>query len=252
MIATQGLTKVFRTDEVETTALRDITLAIGAGEFVAITGPSGCGKSTLLNVLGLLEAPTAGSYRFMGEDVARCPERRRVELRRRGIGFVFQSFNLIDELTIRENVALPLLYQGVGAGERRARVDALLVRFDLTARGNHRPRQLSGGQQQRAAVARAVVTRPRLILADEPTGNLDSAHGAEVMDTLARLNADGTTVVMVTHSAEYAARARRIVRLRDGHVVGGTVAQAAGSPVGGTVAQATGSPVGDVAVGAAP
>ncbi len=222
MIATQGLTKVFRSDEVETTALHEITLAIAAGEFVAITGPSGSGKSTLLTVLGLLEAPTTGSYWFLGEDVARCPERRRVALRRRTIGFVFQSFNLIDELTIRENVALPLLYQGIAAGERRARVDALLARFDLVARGNHRPRQLSGGQQQRAAVARAVVTRPRLILADEPTGNLDSAHGAEVMDTLARLNADGTTIVMVTHSAEYAARAQRIVRLRDGQMVGGT------------------------------
>ncbi len=218
MIATQQLTKVFRTVEVETTALRDVTLAIEAGEFVAVTGPSGCGKSTLLNVLGLLDRPTSGSYRFLGEEVARLPERRRVELRRRGIGFVFQSFNLIDELTIRENVELPLLYQRVGARERRARVDALLERFDLTARGNHRPRQLSGGQQQRAAVARALITRPALILADEPTGNLDSRRGGEVMDTLAHLSAEGATIVMVTHAPEYAARARRIVRLIDGRV----------------------------------
>jgi putative ABC transport system ATP-binding protein len=221
MITTRRLTRIFRTDEVETTALHEITLVIAAGEFVAVTGPSGCGKSTLLNVLGLLDRPTAGSYRFMGEEVARLPERRRVELRRRGIGFVFQSFNLIDELTIRENVALPLLYQHIAAGERRKRVDALLERFDLAARGNHRPRQLSGGQQQRAAVARALVMRPSLILADEPTGNLDSAHGSEVMDTLARLNAEGTTIVMVTHAPEYAARAGRIVRLLDGHVVAG-------------------------------
>jgi len=221
MIATQQLTKVFRTVEVETTALRDVTLAIEAGEFVAVTGPSGCGKSTLLNLLGLLDRPTSGSYRFLGEEVARLPERHRVELRRRRIGFVFQSFNLIDELTIRENVGLPLLYQRVAARERRRRVDASLERFDLAARGNHRPGQLSGGQQQRAAVARAVITQPSLILADEPTGNLDSLRGSEVMDALAQLNAEGATIVMVTHAPEYAARAGRIVRLLDGRVEAG-------------------------------
>jgi putative ABC transport system ATP-binding protein len=229
MITMRQLTKVFRTVEVETTALHEVTLAIEAGEFVAVTGPSGCGKSTLLNVLGLLDRPSSGSYRFMGEEVERLPERRRVDVRRRSIGFVFQSFNLIDELTIRENVGLPLLYQRVAAGERRRRVDALLERFDLAARGNHRPRQLSGGQQQRAAVARAVITRPTLILADEPTGNLDSTHGGEVMDTLAQLNAEGTTIVMVTHAPEYAARAGRIVRLRDGRVAVNPAAARAGT-----------------------
>jgi len=219
MITTQALTKVFRTAEVETTALSEVDLAIGEGEFVAVMGPSGCGKSTLLNILGLLDNPTSGSYELLGQNVSGYPERKRSELRKRNIGFVFQNFNLIEELTIHENVELPLLYLRVPAAERKARVDELLERFDLVPRRKHYPQQLSGGQQQRAAVARAVVTRPKLILADEPTGNLDSAHGEEIMNVLTELNEAGTAIVMVTHSPSYAVYARRTINLFDGCVV---------------------------------
>jgi putative ABC transport system ATP-binding protein len=184
MIRTENLTKVFRTEEVETTALSQIDLTIEEGEFVAVMGPSGCGKSTLLNILGLLDNPTSGSYALLGDDVSRYPERKRSELRKRNIGFVFQNFNLIEELTIYENVELPLLYLKAPSTERKERVEELLERFDLVPRRNHYPQQLSGGQQQRAAVARAVVARPKLILADEPTGNLDSANGEEIMKVL--------------------------------------------------------------------
>jgi putative ABC transport system ATP-binding protein len=219
MIRTEKLTKVFRTEEVETTALREVDLAIEDGEFVSVMGPSGCGKSTLLNLLGLLDSPTAGRYQLLGEDVAGYRERRRSELRKRNIGFVFQSFNLIDELTVFENVELPLLYLRLSAPERRTRVDELLERFQLIHRRNHYPQQLSGGQQQRVAVARAVVARPSLILADEPTGNLDSAHGEEILNVLTGLNESGTTIVMVTHSPTYAAYGRRIIHLFDGNII---------------------------------
>jgi putative ABC transport system ATP-binding protein len=219
MILTEQLTKVFRTEAVETTALRDVDLDIRPGEFVAVMGPSGCGKSTLLNVLGLLDTPTGGRYRFLDRDVAGYSERQRAELRKSNIGFVFQNFNLIGDLTIFENVELPLVYQGEGRGRRRRRVEELLERFGLSPRRNHFPPQLSGGQQQRAAVARAVVGAPRLILADEPTGNLDSTHGHDVMNTLVELNGEGTTIVMVTHSQEYASFARRAINLFDGCVV---------------------------------
>jgi len=219
MITTENLTKVFRTEEVETTALNEIALTIQAGEFVAVMGPSGCGKSTLLNILGLLDSPTAGRLELFGREVSRYSERKRAEIRKGNIGFVFQSFNLIDELTVYENVELTLLYQRVPGAERRQRVHEILERFNLVPRRKHFPQQLSGGQQQRVAVARAVVGNPGLILADEPTGNLDSAHGEEVMNLLARLNEDGTTIIMVTHSASYAAYARRIIYLFDGVVV---------------------------------
>jgi putative ABC transport system ATP-binding protein len=219
MIQTEKLTKVFRTEEVETTALREVDLAIEAGDFVAVMGPSGCGKSTLLNLLGLLDSPTAGQYRLLGEEVAGYRERRRSELRKRNIGFVFQSFNLIDELTVFENVELPLLYLRVPASERRTRVDGLLERFQLIHRRSHHPQQLSGGQQQRVAVARAVVAKPNLILADEPTGNLDSAHGEEILNVLSGLNESGTTIVMVTHSPTYAAYGRRVIHLFDGSII---------------------------------
>jgi putative ABC transport system ATP-binding protein len=219
MITTQSLTKVFRTAEVETTALNEVDLTIDENEFVAVMGPSGCGKSTLLNILGLLDNPTSGSYELLGQEVSRCPERKRSELRKRNIGFVFQNFNLIEELTIYENVELPLLYLRVPATDRKARVDELLERFDLVPRRNHYPQQLSGGQQQRAAVARAVVAEPKLILADEPTGNLDSAHGEEIMNVLTELNEAGTAIVMVTHSPAYVAFSRRMINLFDGCIV---------------------------------
>jgi putative ABC transport system ATP-binding protein len=219
MISTESLTKIFQTDEVETTALREVNLAIDEGEFVAVMGPSGCGKSTLLHILGLLDNPSDGKYRLLGEEVSRYPERKRAELRKNNIGFVFQSFNLIDELTVFENVELPLLYLRVPKDERRKRVETLLEKFELIPRRNHYPQQLSGGQQQRAAVARAVVAKPNLILADEPTGNLDSAHGEEIMNALVELNENGTTIVMVTHSPTYAAYGRRVVHLFDGRVV---------------------------------
>ena len=225
MITTQNLTKVFRTEEVETTALNEVDLVVRAGEFVAVMGPSGCGKSTLLNILGLLDSPTAGRIELFDRDVSRYSERKRSEIRKGNIGFVFQSFNLIDELTVYENVELPLLYQRVPGAERKRRVHDILERFNLMPRQKHFPQQLSGGQQQRVAVARAVVGNPKLILADEPTGNLDSAHGEEVMSLLARLNEDGTTIIMVTHSSGYAAYARRVIHLFDGVVV----TEAAGS-----------------------
>ena len=219
MIQIENLGKTFRTEEVETIALQDINLHIDDGEFVAIMGPSGCGKSTLLNIIGLLDNPSEGSYLLNGQEVARLTEDERTGLRRGTIGFVFQSFNLIDEMTVYENVELPLIYAGVSAKERRERVEALLDRMKMSHRAKHYPQQLSGGQQQRVAIARAVVTRPQLILADEPTGNLDSAHGKEVIGLLAELNREGTTIVMVTHNSHDAASARRIVHLFDGHIV---------------------------------
>jgi putative ABC transport system ATP-binding protein len=227
MIATESLTKIFRTEDVETTALREVDLIIREGEFVAVMGPSGCGKSTLLHILGLLDNPSNGKYRLLGEEVSRHPERKRSELRKRNIGFVFQSFNLIDELTVFENVELPLLYLRVPPAERKKRTEALLEKLELIPRRDHYPQQLSGGQQQRAAVARAVVTRPNLILADEPTGNLDSAHGEEIMNALVELNENGTTIVMVTHSPTYAAYGRRILHLFDGRIVTEQIAASA-------------------------
>jgi putative ABC transport system ATP-binding protein len=219
MIRTVNLTKVFRTDEVETTALNQVNLEISEGEFVAIMGPSGCGKSTLLNILGLLDNPTDGELYFNDAEVGRFSERNRTNLRKGNIGFVFQSFNLIDELNVYENVELPLLYLRVSASERRKKVEEVLDRMKIAHRKKHFPQQLSGGQQQRVAIARAVVTRPKLILADEPTGNLDSANGEEVMNLLTELNKDGTTIVIVTHSPSDAEYSHRIVQLFDGHIV---------------------------------
>jgi putative ABC transport system ATP-binding protein len=219
IIKTKELVKVFRTEEVETTALNKVNLEIADGEFVAVMGPSGCGKSTLLNILGLLDNPTNGEYHFMEEEVGGYREKKRTNLRKGNIGFVFQSFNLIDELTVYENVELPLLYLKIPSSERRKKVETVLDRMKIAHRRNHFPQQLSGGQQQRVAVGRAVVTRPKLILADEPTGNLDSANGEEVMGILTELNQDGTTIVMVTHSPSDAEKAHRIVQLFDGHVV---------------------------------
>ncbi|NMB72307.1 MAG: ABC transporter ATP-binding protein [Bacteroidales bacterium] len=219
MIKTVQLTKIFRTDEVETTALNQVDLEIREKEFVAIMGPSGCGKSTLLNILGLLDNPTSGELYFMDREVSRFRERDRTRLRKGNIGFVFQSFNLIDELTVFENVELPLLYLKVPSAQRRKRVEEALERMRMTHRRKHFPQQLSGGQQQRVAFARAVVSNPSLILADEPTGNLDSANGEEVMNLLSELNNDGTTIVMVTHSPADAEKAHRIVQLFDGHIV---------------------------------
>ncbi|NLI23843.1 MAG: ABC transporter ATP-binding protein [Bacteroidales bacterium] len=219
MIRTVQLTKIFRTDEVETTALNQVDLEIKEKEFVAIMGPSGCGKSTLLNILGLLDNPTSGELYFMGKEVSRFRERECTRLRKGNIGFVFQSFNLIDELTVFENVELPLLYLKVPSAQRRKRVEEALERMRMTHRRKHFPQQLSGGQQQRVAIARAVVSNPLLILADEPTGNLDSANGEEVMNLLSELNNEGTTIVMVTHSPSDAEKAHRIVQLFDGHIV---------------------------------
>jgi putative ABC transport system ATP-binding protein len=219
MIKTTDLVKIFRTDEVETTALNKVNITIEKGEFVAIMGPSGCGKSTLLNILGLLDTPSGGQYIFNGVEVAKFREKQRTELRKGNIGFVFQSFNLIDELTVYENVELPLRYLKVSAADRRKKVGDVLERMKISHRKKHFPQQLSGGQQQRVAIARAVVTRPQLILADEPTGNLDSANGEEVMNLLTELNNEGTTIVMVTHSPSDADKAHRIVQLFDGHIV---------------------------------
>jgi putative ABC transport system ATP-binding protein len=220
LIETQGLTKRFRTDLVETTALDQVNVAVDEGQFVSIMGPSGCGKSTLLHILGLIDSPSDGSYRFLGEDVARYPESRRAVLRKSNIGFIFQSFNLIDELTVYENVELPLLYARVPAGERREKIASVLERMDIAHRRDHFPSQLSGGQQQRVAVARAVVNRPKLILADEPTGNLDSANGNEVMRILQRLHEEGASILMVTHSAENSSYSERTIRMLDGKVIG--------------------------------
>ncbi len=219
MIQTKELVKIFRTDEVETTALNKVNLDVNSGEFVAVMGPSGCGKSTLLNIIGLLDNPTDGELYFDGTEVSRFKERQRTNLRKGNIGFVFQSFNLIDELTVYENVELPLLYMKVSSSERKQKVNEVLDRMKIAHRKKHFPQQLSGGQQQRVAISRAVVTRPKLILADEPTGNLDSANGDEVMGLLAELNQEGTTIIMVTHSPSDAERAHRIVQLFDGHIV---------------------------------
>ncbi len=219
MITTENLMKVYTTEEIETTALNNINMEVREGEYLAIMGPSGCGKSTLLNILGLIDVPSGGKYFFLGENVAGYSERKRANLRKNNIGFVFQSFNLIDELTVAENVELPLLYLGLSSGERKKRVDAVLERMQLTGRRNHFPQQLSGGQQQRVAVARAIVAQPKLILADEPTGNLDSSHGDEVMHLLDELHKQGTAVVMVTHSPTYAEYAQRTIHLFDGQIV---------------------------------
>jgi putative ABC transport system ATP-binding protein len=219
MIKTNDLTKVFRTEEVETTALNKVTLNVKEGEYVAVMGPSGCGKSTLLNILGLLDNPTEGSYIFNGTEVANLKERDRTIFRKGNIGFVFQSFNLIDELNVYENVELPLIYLKMKGGERKKRVEDVLDRMKIGHRAKHFPQQLSGGQQQRVAIARAVVANPKLILADEPTGNLDSKNGIEVINLLTELNKEGTTIIMVTHSDRDAGYAHRIVNLFDGQVV---------------------------------
>ena len=219
MIKTEKLQKIFKTEEVETWALHDVSLEIKEGEFVAIMGPSGCGKSTLLNILGLLDNPTNGTYQLNGTDVSKFSEAERTNLRKGVIGFVFQSFNLIDELNVYENIELPLLYMGVPKEERKKRVEEAMKRMDITHRVKHFPQQLSGGQQQRVAIARAVVANPKIILADEPTGNLDSKNGREVMDLLTQLNKEGTTIVMVTHSQHDAGYANRTINLFDGSVV---------------------------------
>ena len=219
MMKLQNIKKVFRTDMVETTALGGISLEVKDGEFVAIMGPSGCGKSTLLNILGLLDNPTEGRYWLDGKEVGHLKERQRTFTRRGQIGFVFQSFNLIDELTVEANIELPLKYLGVPAAERKQRVLEIMQRMAISHRAGHYPQQLSGGQQQRVAIARAVVVKPKLVLADEPTGNLDTKNGKEVMDLLTQLNAEGTTVVMVTHSQHDASFASRTINLLDGMVV---------------------------------
>jgi len=223
MLKLEDVSKVYRTSEVETLALAGVSLRIDPGEFVAIMGPSGCGKSTLLNVLGLLDSPSSGRFSFFGEEVAGLAEAQLTRLRREHIGFVFQSFNLIDDLTVAENVEVALLYRGVAAGERKRRVAEALERVGMGHRARHRPQQLSGGQQQRVAVARALVSNPSLILADEPTGNLDTANGEEVMGLLTDAAAAGVTVVMVTHSLVHAAVAQRTVKLLDGRVVSETL-----------------------------
>ena len=219
MIKTNYLTRIFRTDEIETTALSKVNLRIEKGEFVAVMGPSGCGKSTLLNILGLLDNPTTGEFIFLGNNVAGYSERQRAKLRKENIGFVFQNFNLIDQLTVFENVELPLIYHGLTAKERKKRVVAALEQMKIRHRIKHFPNQLSGGQQQRVAVARAIVSNPKFILADEPTGNLDSVHGDEVMNLLSNLNQNGTTIIMVTHSQRDAEYAQRVIMLFDGQVI---------------------------------
>lgn len=219
MIEMHDLKKIYRTASVETTALSNINLEVSAGEFIAIMGPSGCGKSTLLNVMGMLDSPSAGRYAFLGENVAGYPEGKLADIRKQNIGFIFQSFNLVDELTVAENVMLPLLYQKVPTKERQERVQSVLESINIAHRAEHRPQQLSGGQQQRVAVARAVVTKPKLILADEPTGNLDTTNGEEVLQLLKQLNADGTTIVMVTHDPGHADHASRIVNMLDGRIL---------------------------------
>lgn len=219
MIKTVHLQKKYTTEEIETTALVNINLEITQGEFVAIMGPSGCGKSTLLNLLGLLDSPTDGEFHFLGQDISKAKEKDRTEIRKANIGFVFQSFNLIDELTVYENIELPLIYQKISAKERKQRVEVLMNKMQIAHRRNHFPQQLSGGQQQRVAICRAVVGNPKLILADEPTGNLDSVNGKEVMNLLKELNQAGTTVVMVTHSSHDANYSQRIINLLDGEVI---------------------------------
>ena len=219
MLKLQDLTKAYRTDEVETVALNNVNIEIEHGEFVAIMGPSGCGKSTLLNIIGMLDTPTSGHYFFNGEDVAGYSEAQLGVIRKQHIGFIFQSFNLIDELSVFENIELALLYHDIPASERKERVAAVMDKVGIAHRAKHMPSQLSGGQQQRVAVARAVVGNQSMILADEPTGNLDTAHGQEVMEMLQKLNEEGTTIVMVTHSPSHADYARRTINLLDGHVV---------------------------------
>ena len=219
MIQLQNIKKVFRTEEIDTWALREVSLEVKEGEFVAIMGPSGCGKTTLLNIMGLLDTPTEGTYMLNGKDVSQLSERERTNIRKGVIGFVFQSFNLIDDLNVYENVELPLLYMGVPAKERKKRVTEMLDRMAMSHRRGHFPCQLSGGQQQRVAVARAVVSNPKIILADEPTGNLDSKNSKEVMDLLLQLHEQGTTIVMVTHSQHNASYADRIINLFDGQIV---------------------------------
>ncbi len=219
MIKINDLEKIYRTEEVETIALNKLSMEVKEGEFVAVMGPSGCGKSTLLNILGLLDDSDSGSFVFNGVEVAQFNERKRAEMRKHNIGFVFQSFNLIDELTVYENVELPLIYTGVKTGERKTMVESVLDKMKIMHRRNHYPQQLSGGQQQRVAVARAVVNNPKLILADEPTGNLDSSNGNEVMELLTDLNEQGTTIIMVTHSEHDARFSHRIIRMLDGQTV---------------------------------
>ncbi|MEO6080827.1 MAG: ABC transporter ATP-binding protein [Steroidobacteraceae bacterium] len=223
MLKLADVRKIYRTDEVETHALGGVSLEVQAGEFVAIMGPSGCGKSTLLNILGLLDNPDSGQYWFFGQEVARHSEKQLTQLRRGGVGFVFQSFNLVDDLNVRENVEVSLLYRGMSGADRHKRVAASLERVGLSHRAKHLPSQLSGGQQQRVAVARALVGEPKLILADEPTGNLDTENGAAVMDMLKEINKAGTTVIMVTHSLAHAAQAQRTIKLLDGQVVSETL-----------------------------
>ncbi len=219
MIEMHSLTKAYRTSDIETTALDNVNLEVETGAFIAIMGTSGCGKSTLLNIMGMLDSPDSGRYVFLGEDVAGYSESQLADIRKHNIGFIFQSFNLVDELTVAENVMLPLLYQKVPAAERDKRVEAVLDRVGIGHRAGHRPQQLSGGQQQRVAVARAVVNEPKLILADEPTGNLDTTNGEEVLDLLTQLNSDGTTIVMVTHDPSHADHASRVVNMLDGRVL---------------------------------
>lgn len=219
MIRTENLVKLYRTEEIETTALNEVSLTVNEGDFLSIMGPSGCGKSTLMNILGLIDSPSEGKYYFLEEEVSRYSEKQRANLRKENIGFVFQSFNLIDELTVFENVELPLIYTRMKSSDRKTKVEAVLESMNMMHRKNHFPQQLSGGQQQRVAVARAIVNDPKLILADEPTGNLDSSNGDDVMKMLTHLNEQGTTVVMVTHSPRNAEFGHRIVRLLDGKIV---------------------------------
>ena len=219
MLSLSDVSRVYRTETVETLALDNVDLDVAEGEFVAVMGPSGCGKSTLLNIVGMLDSPSSGSYRFNGQEVAGLPEARLAEVRKKNIGFIFQSFNLVDELSVRENIELALLYHDVPAAERRSRVDEVMDKVGIAHRGRHRPSQLSGGQQQRVAVARALVGDPKLILADEPTGNLDTEHGEEVMKMLQGLNREGSTIVMVTHSPAHADYASRVVNMLDGRVL---------------------------------
>ncbi|MFI3239284.1 MAG: ABC transporter ATP-binding protein [Bacteroidales bacterium] len=219
MLEIKNLERKFRTEEIETRALADVSFSVNEGEFVSIMGPSGCGKSTLLNILGLLDTPTAGSYKLLNQEVATIRESERSKLRKGNIGFIFQSFNLIDELTVFENIELPLIYLKVGAAERRKRVNDILNRISISHRAGHFPQQLSGGQQQRVAIARAIVCNPKLILADEPTGNLDSKNSKDVMELLTELNHDGSTIIMVTHSLHDSAYATRTINLFDGKIV---------------------------------
>ena len=219
MLALKNISKIFQTDEVETTALNCVNIEIDEGEFVAVMGPSGCGKSTLLNIVGMLDLPSEGEYWFQGKNIAGDSEKALAGIRKSNLGFIFQSFNLIDELTVYENVELPLIYQGLSKAERKQKVQSVLEKVQIAHRANHFPQQLSGGQQQRVAVARAVVVNPAFILADEPTGNLDSKNGAEVMDLLTALNREGTTIIMVTHSQEHSDYASRTINLFDGQVV---------------------------------